>query len=142
MKRLTVFAVCMMLAGVALAGDIGSTNITYGSMNRLDVSWGITTNGTIEKQLTNSVPVSGEIERVVINANDTTNFYDLSIIDVHGIDVLAGMGADVSNVLFEAQASNDTNLPIAVTGALLVRITNYTGAASTVTGGTFSVYYR
>lgn len=87
------------------------------------------------------IPVSGEIKRVVFDPGSAapTASYDVTLTDEHGIDVLAGQGADLhetnsSSVCPGTPIKDGTTVgvvPTVVDGVLTLNVTN---AGDTKTG--------
>jgi len=139
------------MAIIALGSD-GSMTTTihkqYGSVKRIILDWTSSTNGT--GGVTQDIrPISGQLRRVSFvpdsGATAPSNLYDVVLNDPDGIDVLAGLGANLaSNAnssvcggLACTDASGTTNyIPFAVEGVLTLSITN----AGTSRGGQVVLY--
>jgi hypothetical protein len=96
-------------------------------------NWLSNSNGTIT--LASGSEVSGAIQRVVFIPSAIavpTDAYDVTLTDEHGIDVLAGQGANKSNVKTSTvipgtplkDGTTTTTVPTVVDGILTLNVTN------------------
>ena len=71
--------------------------------------------------------IDGQILRVTIPAQSSTNTYDITLQDDDGIDILYGKGSGLADSITDIHAG--TNL-VAVSGFLRVAVTNSTADAT------------
>ena len=132
-------AALALVAGAALAGDV-TIDTGSRSIRKSVITWDITTNGIVQGVVGG---ISGELLRLVIPAQLTTNLYTLTLEDADEIDVLHGMGTDISSTIVEAWTGSTTNLPIAIDGLHTLFVTNHVGlGAASVTNGEVVIYWR
>ncbi len=128
---------CLLLALASLAwgeGSVSSATLSSRTVRRTTITWTASTNAWVSASNT-TYGISGEILRIVIPANATTNEITVTVKDDNGIDLLFGDGASISNALTHL---HNTNYPIAVDGYLITAVTN---AAVSGTGSVI-LYHR
>jgi hypothetical protein len=108
-------------------------------MRSVAYSWAITTNAFVAADATRP---SGQIERVVIPGQSTTNTYDVQLLDTNGVDLFAGAFTGLTNATKEVRSGHSTNFPVAVDGSLTLVVTNYAIGAHVETSGVVRVYWR
>jgi hypothetical protein len=126
-----------------VAGTVSTQIISrYESgMKRLRLTW--TSDGSGDVNGTLSPVASGVILRVAFEPGaggvQPTNLYDVTLIDSHGLDVLDGLGANLSNAAASEGVPmvGETSQPYAVDGPLELRVAN----AGATKSGTVTVYY-
>lgn len=124
---------------------VGTTTITYSGTRprKVSLAWTCSAGGAVSG--TPTVQVRGEIVRVTFipgtAGNQPTDQYDVTLLDTSGVDVLAGLGANLSN----AAASHacpligngvTTNQRMAVNDTLELQVAN----AGNAKRGTVCVY--
>jgi len=147
MRRFLLTLALVLLGAEAFAA--GSVTLTYGetrpTVRTVTLAWTSDAAGAVNGTLTKMV--SGEVLRVVYvpgsGGTQPTDLYDLTLEDANGVDVLAGKGANLSNVnktqicplIGDGTTTNQRN---AVDGTLELKVTN-AGNAKT---GTVVVYLK
>lgn len=98
------------------------------------LAWTSHTDGTVT--LPAAVPLVGELLRAVFvpgaGGVQPTNLYDVTLEDAHGIDLLAGQGANLSNTAAShvcpgvplRDGTTTSTRPVAVAGPLTLKVTN------------------
>lgn len=148
MKKLFWFISAGMLAVVSTVfaggGTVSNTvSSTMGTVKRMRIAWTSATNdatGTIGY-------LNGEIKRVTfVPTAGNTNNATITLTDINGIDLLAGLGSTVTSNAVKtvvptvgtvAVGGLTTNVsPMVVDGAVSVIVTN-----CGVGGGYFDIYY-
>jgi len=95
MKTILCLILSLGMAGLVLAeGTIAETKNEIGVPNKYTFAWTASTNGIVSEDTT--FYVRGEIQRVVLDGTSTGATYSLTLKDLSGVDVLAGLGAGVS----------------------------------------------
>lgn len=139
MKKLIFVPLVATLALVAFGGGtVVKTGPAGRTMKKVSLAWTITTNENVSATVQG---VSGELLRFVIPAGLETNEITITIKDSNGVDLLAGLGTTISNVLIHSWESS-TNFPIASDGDLTISVTNSTMGVGATTNGTIDFYYR
>lgn len=127
-----------------MAGTLTITHQKHRSIKTLSLAWTSTSGGAVSGNLTEAI--CGVILRVVFkpgtSGNQPTDLYDVVLNDADGLDVLAGLGANLSNaantqkcpLVGDAVAAAQ---PIAVDSTLELQVSNAGNAKS----GTVVVYY-
>jgi len=124
---------------MATAQVVTLTETTHTSVKRIQWDWLSTDLGVVTSATTKAY--DGLLERVVFDPDgggtQPTNAYDVTITDPDGNDVLAGLGADLSNAATVVKVHS--NGLTAVAGQVLtLNITN----AGDAKGGLVIVYLR
>lgn len=130
---------------MAAVGSIVATQVTHRSVKSLSLAWTCSAGGAVSG--IQSPAVDGELLGVVFTPGaggvQPTNAYDVTLLDGDGFDVLAGLGANLSN----ATASRvvplvgdgvTTNQRAALSASLELRVAN----AGATKSGTVTLYYR
>jgi len=127
-----------------MAGTLTVTHQAHRPIRTLTLDWTSTAGGAVSGNLTGLI--SGVILRVVFKpgagGNQPTDLYDVVLNDADGLDVLAGLGANLSNasstqkcpLVGDATAAAQ---PVAVDSTLELQVSN-AGASKS---GTLVVYY-
>lgn len=128
-----------------MAGSIVTTESRSRTVQSLSLAWTSDAAGAVSG--INSPQVSGEIVRVVFTPGaggvQPTNLYDIVLLDSDGFDVLATLGANLSNTVASQVTpltgdGTTTNQRIAVDGVLELQVSN----AGDSKQGTVTVYFR
>lgn len=127
----------------------GTLTITYSetrTVRRVVLDWLSSAAGAVNGTLTKAL--SGQLLRVVFipdgGGTQPTDSYDLVLNDEDGVDVLAALGANLSNVNTTQVVPGVTNgtagnwAPMAVDGTLELQVTN----AGNAKGGQVILYVR
>ena len=121
-----------------MAGTVTVAETTYTTVKKIYWDWLSTAGGAADLITVN--PYDGLIERVAFipdaAGTQPTNLYDVTITDVDNLDVLAGLGADLSNAATVVKTHAD-GLTAAV-GKLTLNVTN----AGNAKGGVVILYLR
>ena len=71
-------------------GTATETQQTWTSIHKTTISWSISSNGWAI--VNGGKVVDGQLLRIVVPAQSTTNTYDMTITDEYGVDLLQGAG--------------------------------------------------
>lgn len=123
----------------------GTTTITYSGTRpkKVTLAWTSTAGGAVAG--TPTVQVRGEIVRVTFvpgtAGNQPTDLYDVTLLDTSGVDVLAGLGANLSNAAVSHTCplignGVTTNQRMAINDTLELQVAN----AGATKKGTVHVY--
>lgn len=124
---------------------VGTTTITYSGTRPKKVTFGWVASAGGAVSGTPSVQVRGHITRVTFipgtAGNQPTDAYDVTLLDASGVDVLAGLGANLSNATIshcEPLIGNGatTNQPMSINDTLELQVAN----AGNAKHGTVVVY--
>lgn len=142
---LFICAVFTASADTVTSGSLTKTEIgAPGSFRCYTIDWLSDASGNCTADITG---VQGEIMRFTVNPDDgatsPTNAYDMTLKDRDGVDILAGLGANLSNstALSRVPLTGDgttTTQRFVTLGTLSLAITN-AGAAN---GGILRVYVK
>ena len=120
-----------------MAHVVTTTHQKLRTVRRLSLAWISDVSGDVDEAA--GEIISGQILRVVTvpdsGGTQPTAAYDLVLNDAHGVDVMAGDGANLSNT---DAAQSVQAVPIAIDGLLTVVV----GNAGNTKGGTIHIYYR
>ena len=128
-----------------MAGSITFTESRSRTVQSVSMLWVSSAAGAVSGIA--SPQISGEILRAVFSPGaaglQPTDLYDVTLLDEDGFDVLAGKGANRSNVNKEqvTPLTGDgvtTNQRIAVDGTLELQV----AAAGNAKSGTLTIYFR
>lgn len=122
-----------------MAGTVTVNETTHTSVKRIYWDWLSTAGGAADKVTVNAF--DGLLERAVFipdgGGTQPTDLYDVTITDPDGVDVLAGLGANLSNAATVVKTHADGLT--AVSGQLLtLNVTN----AGNAKGGIVILYLR
>ena len=122
-----------------MAGTVTVTETTYTSVKKIKWVWTSTSGGAAD--LVTTKAFDGLLERVAFipdgGGTQPTDNYDITITDADGVDVLAGLGANLSNAA--TVVKTHANGLTAVAGSTLtLNVTN----AGSAKGGIVIVYLR
>lgn len=130
---------------MAVAGSLIATQQTHRTIRRCSLAWTSSAAGAVQEIL--SPLLSGELLRVVFvpgaGGVQPTDLYDVTLLDEDGVDVLAGLGANRSNVTKQQLVpltgdGTTTNQRVVLDGTLDLRV----AAAGNAKQGTLTLYYR
>ncbi len=119
------------------AGTNTITTVTAIRPMRVSFAWTSNASGAVNGTLTGKL--GGVISRVVFVPGATTaqptDLYDVTLLDEHGMDVLAGKGANLSNATSTQICpligdGTTTNQPVVINGTLELQVTNAGNAKS------------
>jgi hypothetical protein len=97
MKRLLFWFMSLWLVLLVVLhaeGTVVESKAASGYINKYTLEWTASTNGIVSQATT--FYVRGEIARVSLNGTSTGATYSLTLKDLSGVDVLAGLGVGVS----------------------------------------------
>lgn len=127
----------------------GTNTITYQehrTVKKITMDWLSNASGAVSGTATKAR--SGQILRVVFQPDSggtqPTDQYDVTLLDDDGMDVLAGVGANLSNaansqvVPVVTDGNNGNMAPVAFDGTLELQVAN----AGNAKGGIVIIYYR
>jgi hypothetical protein len=152
MKRMLIVTVLLLaFCAPSFAADPDPTSGTWTVtpkgvdkyLKRVTLDWICDASGNF---LATTTQVQGTIERLVINpdagATSPTADYDLTISDVDSVDLLSGLGANLSDSVTSSTTvmatDGTTPRPMATVGTLTIAITN----AGNARGGVIRFYIR
>jgi len=101
-----------------MAGVVTKTEMIWSSVKKILFAWTSGTGADAGKADAVTVgPFEGQLKRAVFipgaGGDQPTNLYDVRILDSDGLDILAGVGADLSNAAtveaFEGSATKNLN---------------------------------
>lgn len=132
MKKLITFMTAL-ICGVCFAGEgtVSTTWRWFGVVRRCDVVWAASTNGVVDAAELGYF--RGQILRMVLSHGATAeDGYDVTLTDENGIDVLAGLGTNVStstvlncSPVYVTTSATATNIVLfAVNDVLTLNISN------------------
>ena len=127
----------------------GSVTLTYSETRTIKkVVWDWTSDASGDVSGTDTVTLSGQIMRVVFKPDSggtqPTDLYDIVINDEEGVDVLAGLGANLSNstasqvVPILTNGTDGNSSPMVIDGKLSLVVSN----AGNAKGGEVHMYMR
>jgi hypothetical protein len=130
---------------MAAVGSIVQSQSTHRTVKSLSLVWTSDAAGAVSG--IQSGDVDGELLGVVFKPGaagvQPTNAYDITLLDADGFDVLAGLGADLSNATATRVSplignGVTTNQRAPLSGSLQLVVANAGNAKS----GTVTIYYR
>lgn len=127
-SNIIIAALLIAVSFVLAEGTVTQSDVLLGTPNKITLSWVSSTNGIASGDTTQQ---RGIVERVTFVPSATvppTNLYDITLKDEHGIDLLAGQGANL------ASNANST-----VAGAIDLVSTSFTNAVKFAVNGKLSL---
>lgn len=122
-----------------MAGTVTVTEQTFTSIKMITFAWTTSAGGAADGATT--LVYTGELRQVAqipgSAGNQPTDAYDMTLLDVNGLDVLFALGANISNAAASQKHAND-GLGCVAGSALTLHVTNGGNAKS----GTTVVYIR
>lgn len=99
-----------------MAGTVVTTEETFNRIQKITFDWLSSAGGAADAVTTNYY--TGEILRYVevpdSGGTQPTNAYDVAVTDDDGVDVLAGLGADLSNAAASQFVAGSLGIPLGV----------------------------
>ena len=122
-----------------MAGTVTTTEVIHGSVKKITFTWLSSAGGAADGAC--AAALNGRVLYVAqipdSGGTQPTNAYDVTLVDSDGIDVLKGLGADLSNAANTYKADAD-GLGAVVESVLTLHVTN----AGNAKGGKTVVFIR